>query len=100
MYSIFDVNVPPSVTIDKIKYDSSKSDIYRENLLTLLHPVFNVPAHQCCLASALQNCIAQAAFKSFVRPCKKSVQKVNQKWYDAECKSARSALLLIRMSML
>ena len=71
---------------------TSTIDIYRENLLTLLHPVFNVPAHQCCLASALQNCIAQAALKSFGRPCKKSVQKVNQKWYDAECKSAQSAL--------
>ena len=82
-----DVNAPPSVTIDKIKYDSSKIEIHGEKLLTLLLPVFAAPAHQCCLASALQTCIAQAALESFRRPCKKSAQKVNQKILQANAQA-------------
>ncbi len=72
------------MTIDKIKYDESKRDAYRENLLTLLDSLFIDVDPQCCLASALQSCIAQAALASFGRPRKHSMQKVNQKWYDAE----------------
>ena len=84
-------DAPSTVSIDKIKYDESKRDAYRENLLTLLDSLFIDPDPQCCLASALQSCIAQAALTSFGRPCKHSMQKVNQNWYDAECKSARAA---------
>ncbi len=83
---------PFTVTIDKIKYDESKRDAYRENLLTLLDSLFIDPDPQCCLASALQSCIAQAALTSFGRLRKHAVQKVNRKWYDAECKSAQAAL--------
>ena len=83
---------PSTVTIDKIKYDESKRDAYRENLLTLLDSVYIDPDPECCLASALQSCIAQAALTSFGRPRKHPMQKVNQKWYDAECKRARAAL--------
>ncbi len=44
---------PSTVTIDKIEYDESKRDAYRDNLLTLLDSLFIDPDPQCCLASAL-----------------------------------------------
>ena len=80
---------PSAVTIDKIRYD--KRDVYRGNLLTLLDSVFIAADLQSCLASALQSCSPQAARTSFGQPLKHFMQKVNQKWYDAECKSARAA---------
>ncbi len=86
---------PSTVTIDKIIYDKSRKDVYRDNLLTLLDSLFIDPDPQCCLASALQFCIAQAALKltSFGRPRKHFMQKVKQNWwYDAECKSAQTSL--------
>ncbi len=58
----------------------------------MLDSLYIDPDLECCLASALQSCIAQAAIASFGRPRKHSMQKVNQKCYDAECKSARAAL--------
>ncbi len=61
---------PSTVTIDKIKYDKSKRDAYRKNLLTLLDPLFIDPDLRCCFASALQFCSAQAALTSFRRPRK------------------------------
>ena len=82
----------PSVKIEKIRYDASKRDIYREKLLNLLAPVFTLRNRHCCLALALQSCIAEAALECFGRPSKRPLQKANQKWYDAECKHARAAL--------
>ncbi len=58
------------------------------NLLTLLDSLFIDPDSRCCLASALQSCSAQAALKSFGRPFKHSMHKLNQKWHDAGCSSA------------
>ena len=84
--------MPDSVNIEKIRYDASKINLYRTTLPHLLNPVFDVPSPQCCLASALQSCIAQAALPSFGRPCRKPLHKVNQEWYDEECKTARAAL--------
>ncbi len=81
-----------TVTIEKIRFDASKLQLYRSTLQHLLHPVFSAPPSQCCLASALQSCIAQAALLSFGRPRGKTLHKSNQKWYDEECKSARAAL--------
>ena len=81
-----------TITIEKIRFDASKLQLYRSTLQHLLHPVFNASPSQCCLASALQSCIAQAALSSFGRPRGKFLHKSNQKWYDEECKSARAAL--------
>ena len=81
-----------SVNIEKIRYDASKIDRYRITLQHLLDPVFDAPSPQCCLASALQSCIAQAALLSFGRPREKRLHAVNQEWYDEECKIARAAL--------
>ena len=81
-----------AVNIEKIRYDASKIDLYRGTLQHLLYPVFDAPSSQCCLASALQSCIAQAALSSFGRPRKKPLHTVNQEWYDVECKTARAAL--------
>ena len=81
-----------SVNIEKIRYDACKIDLYRSTVQHLLNPVFDAPSSQCCLASALQICIAQAALSSFGRPCKKPLHKVNQEWYDVQCKTARAAL--------
>ena len=80
------------VTVQKIKYDASKADDYREHLIFSLSRVFSAPDPQCCLATALQSCISGAALVSFGRLNKHTSLKVNQKWYDAECKSARAAL--------
>ena len=85
-------NACPSVNIEKIRYDASKRDIDREELLNLLAPVFASPDPQWCLALALQPYIAQAAMKCFGRPSNRPVLKVIQKWYDAECRHARAAL--------
>ena len=82
----------PSVTVEKINYSSSKIDIYREALAPLLWSAFSSPQPNCCLATALQACISQAAHDTFGRPSKKPLQKCHQKWYDAECKNARAAL--------
>ncbi len=71
-----------TVTIEKIRFDASKHQLYKYTLQHSLHPVFNASLSQCCLASALQSCIAQAALLSFGRPCGKSLQKSNQKRYD------------------
>ena len=81
-----------SVNLQKIKYDASKIDEYRETLSSLIAPVFTAPDPQCCLATALQSCIAKAALASFGRPSKHPSHKVHQKWYDTECKNARAAL--------
>ena len=54
--------------------------------------LMHLGASQCCLASALQSCIAQAALSSFGRPRNKPFHTVNQEWYDVECKTARAAL--------
>ena len=69
---LVDADAPPLVSIDKIKYrdDSSKIDIHRERLLTLLHPVFAAPAHQCCLASALQPALHKLHLKNLDGPVK------------------------------
>ena len=80
------------VTVEKIAYKVAKIDQYREALAPLLCSVFSSPHPQCCLATALQSCITQAALESFGRPSRKSSQKVHQKWYDLECKNARAAL--------
>lgn len=82
----------PSVTVEKINYSSSKIDLYREALAPLLWSAFSSPQPNCCLATALQACISQAALDTFGRPSKKPLQKCHQKWYDAECKNARAAL--------
>ena len=71
----FVFNHPSSVNIDQIKHDVSKTDLYMENVLTLLDPVFTVPSPECCLSSALQSCIAQAALTSFGRPTKHHCRK-------------------------
>ena len=84
--------ISDSVNIEKIRYDASKIDLYRSTLQRLLNPVFDAPSSQCCLASALQSCIAQAALSSFGRPRNKPLHTVNQEWYDVECKTARAAL--------
>ena len=85
--------MPDSVNIEKIRYDASKIDLYRTTLQHFLNPVFDAPSSQCCLASALQSCIAQAALLiiSFGQPRRMPLHKVNQEWYDVECKTARAA---------
>ena len=79
--------MPDSVNIEKIRYDASKINLYRSTLQHLLHPVFDASSSQCCpcISSAIV-CIAQAALSSFGRPRRKPLHKVNQEWYDAECK--------------
>ena len=60
-------------------------------LQSLLFPVYIAPQSQCCLASALQCRIAQAALLSFGRSRGRSLHKTIKKWYDEECKIARAA---------
>ena len=82
----------PSTTVQKIKYDASKIELYRESLSSHLQSSFMESDPHCCLASALQFCISQAALHTFGCPGKKRLQQPQQKWYDAECKNARAAL--------
>ena len=70
----------------------NKVDKYREALRNLIDPVFGAAAPPDCLATTLQSCISQAALAAFGRPSKHKCQKVEQKWYDAECKAARESL--------
>ena len=82
-----------TVTIEKIRFDALQASAIQAvpfNISSILY--FNASPSQCCLASALQSCIAQAALSSFGRPRGKFLHKSNQKWYDEECKSARAAL--------
>ncbi len=90
------MHIPKStVTIETIRFDASKLPLYRSILQHLLHLAVDAPLSQCCLASALQSCIAQAALLSIGRPREQSLHKSGQsrqKWYDEEYKRARAAL--------
>ena len=81
------------VKVQKIKFRANRVDIYREKLSDLLDPIFNAPnAPHTWYATALQDCIAQAALASFGQPSKNPSRKVDQTWYELECKHARAAL--------
>ena len=80
------------VNVQKIRYRADKVQLYREALRQLLEPVFSVPNPASCLATALQECIAQAAIAVFGRPSRHACPKVQQEWYDEECKMARASL--------
>ena len=80
------------VNEQKIRYRADKVQLYREALRQLLEPVFTVPNPASCLATALQECIAQAAIAVFGRPSRHACPKVQQKWYDEECKMASASL--------
>ena len=74
---------------------SDRVDAYREKLSDLLGPTFSTPNAPCtCYATVLQDCIAQAALASFGQPSKNPSRKVDQSWYDLECKHAKAALKL------
>lgn len=83
---------PSPVDVQKFKYDASKLDLCRESLSTQLQSLFDESDPQCCLATALQSCISQAALHTFGCPNKKKMQHVHQQWFDEECKNARAAL--------
>jgi len=80
------------VKIKKINYRPEKVESYREALNHLLHPGFITPEHDCCFATVLQSCIAQAAIAVFGCPGKHACPKVRQSWYDEECKVARASM--------
>ncbi len=79
--------------MQKIKFRADRVDAYREKLSDLLGPIFSTPNAPCtCYATSLQDCIAQAALASFGQLSKNPSRKVDQSWYDLECKHARAAL--------
>lgn len=80
------------LSIQKIRYDASKLDLYKSVLASILAKTFDVLQPQLCLATALQSCISQAALSTFGQPCKKSQHRIQQKWFDSECKAARDIL--------
>ena len=80
------------VDLQQIRYNVNKVDKYREVLHNLIDPVFGAAAPLDCLATTLQSCISQAALAAFGRPSKHRCLKVDQKWYDAECRAARERL--------
>ena len=82
----------PDVHLEKIKYKADKVDSYREALSHLLYPVFSSHNRDCCLATSLQACLAQAAIAIFGRRGSHACPKPEQKWYDEECKAARALL--------
>lgn len=80
------------VNLQQIRYNVDKVDKYRKALRNLIDPVVGAAAPPDCLATTLQSCNSQAALAAFGRPSKHKCQKVEQKWYDAECKAARERL--------
>ncbi len=69
-----------TVTIETIRFDTSKLQQYRSTLQHFSHSFFSVPPSQCCLASALQSCMVQAALLSFFdlveSPCTNQIRTV------------------------
>ena len=56
----------PEVKVQKIKFRADRVDAYREKLSDLLGRIFSTPNAPCTrYATALQDCIAQAALASF-----------------------------------
>ena len=76
----------------QIKYNIDKVENFREALCNILEPVFGDADPSCCLATALQACISQAALATFGWPSRHKCQKAKQKQYDAECRAACAAL--------
>ena len=69
------------VKAHKMGYRAEKVIPYREALKLLLHPASPIlPQDDCWYATALQSCIAQAAFAVFGRPSNDACPKVRQSW--------------------
>ena len=77
------------MTVENIRFSVSKIEQYRDAHQPLLSSVFSLSQSHVCLTTDLLSCIVHAALAT-VSP--QLLQKMNQKWYDAECRCARAAL--------
>ena len=69
------IPAPPSVTVEKIRYNASKTEQYRDALHPLLFSVFSPSQPHMCLATALQSCIVHAALATFGRPSRQPLKR-------------------------
>ena len=79
------------VDLQQIRYNVNKVNKYKEVLRNLIDPVCGAAAPPDCLATGLQSCISQA-LAAFGQSSKQRCPKVDQKWYDAECRVAHKKL--------